>query len=45
VPLHTLRENVQYGFAEARTLYGILGVKCWMCVEEDEKKPGATKVG
>lgn len=45
VPLHTLRENVQYGFAEARTLYGVLGVKCWMCVEEDEKKPGATKVG
>jgi len=45
VPLHTLRENVQYGFAEARTLYGVLGVKCWMCVDEDEKKPGATKVG
>jgi small subunit ribosomal protein S3 len=45
VPLHTLRENVQYGFAEARTVYGILGVKCWMCVEEDEKKPGAAKVG
>lgn len=45
VPLHTLRENVQYGFAEARTLYGVLGVKCWMCVEEDDKKPGATKVG
>ncbi|MBG89304.1 MAG: 30S ribosomal protein S3 [Verrucomicrobiales bacterium] len=45
VPLHTLRENVQYGFAEAKTLYGVLGVKCWMCVEEDEKKPAATKVG
>lgn len=45
VPLHTLRENVQYGFAEASTVYGIIGVKCWMCVEEDEKKQSVTRVG
>jgi small subunit ribosomal protein S3 len=29
VPLHTLRANVDYGFAEALTTYGILGVKVW----------------
>ncbi len=31
VPLHTLREEIDYGFAEARTMYGIIGVKCWIC--------------
>lgn len=30
VPLHTLRADVQYGFAEAKTTYGIIGVKCWI---------------
>ena len=30
VPLHTLRADVDYGFAEARTTYGIIGVKCWI---------------
>ncbi|MCU0640591.1 MAG: 30S ribosomal protein S3 [Candidatus Margulisbacteria bacterium] len=30
VPLHTLRANIQYGFAEAMTLYGKIGVKCWV---------------
>ena len=30
VPLHTLRANIEYGFAEARTTYGIIGVKCWI---------------
>jgi small subunit ribosomal protein S3 len=27
VPLHTLRADVDYGFAEAKTTYGIIGVK------------------
>jgi small subunit ribosomal protein S3 len=31
VPLHTLRANIDYGFAEAKTMYGKLGVKCWVC--------------
>jgi small subunit ribosomal protein S3 len=31
VPLHTLRANIDYGFAEALTVYGKLGVKCWIC--------------
>jgi len=30
VPLHTLRADVDYGFAEARTTYGIIGVKVWI---------------
>jgi len=30
VPLHTLRANVDYGFAEALTTYGIIGVKVWI---------------
>lgn len=30
VPLHTLRADVDYGFAEAKTTYGILGVKVWV---------------
>lgn len=37
VPLHTLRANIDYGFAEARTVYGIIGVKCWICLDADEK--------
>ena len=31
VPLHTLRANIDYGFAEANTMYGKLGIKCWVC--------------
>lgn len=34
VPLHTLRANIDYGYARASTLYGILGVKCWICKGE-----------
>lgn len=30
VPLHTLRANVDYGTAEARTTYGVIGVKTWI---------------
>lgn len=30
VPLHTLRANVDYGFAEALTTYGIIGVRIWI---------------
>jgi len=30
VPLHTLRAEVDYGFAEAQTTYGIIGVKVWV---------------
>ena len=30
VPLHTLRANIDYGFAEAHTTYGLIGVKAWV---------------
>jgi small subunit ribosomal protein S3 len=30
VPLHTLRADIDYGFAEAQTTYGIIGVKLWI---------------
>jgi len=47
VPLHTLRANIDYGFAEARTMYGKLGIKCWICkgemkAEKDKPKSEET---
>jgi small subunit ribosomal protein S3 len=47
VPLHTLRANIDYGFAEANTVYGKLGIKCWICkgdmkVEKDKPKSEET---
>jgi small subunit ribosomal protein S3 len=50
VPLHTLRANIDYGFAEALTVYGKLGIKCWICKGENkpqkkEVKPAAPVVG
>ena len=30
VPLHTLRANIDYGFYEARTTFGRIGVKVWI---------------
>ncbi len=51
VPLHTLRAKIDYGFAEAHTTYGIVGIKVWIFKGEvlakgiqadapDEKKGG-----
>ena len=37
VPLHTLRAQIDYGFAEAKTVYGKIGVKCWVCKGEMTK--------
>lgn len=34
VPLHTLRAKIEYGFAEAMTTYGIIGVKVWIFKHE-----------
>ena len=39
VPLQTLRAPIDYGFAEARTLYGLIGIKCW--VNKRPEVPGA----
>lgn len=52
VPLHTLRADIDYGFAEARTTYGIIGVKVWIfkgeilggeSVAEEQPKKAAAK--
>lgn len=46
VPLHTLRADIDYGFAEANTTYGIIGVKVWICkgeVFDLEQKRAAVK--
>ena len=47
VPLHTLRANIDYGFAEANTVYGKLGIKCWICKGEmkPEKEGGPQSTG
>ena len=40
LPLHTLRADIDYGFSEARTSYGQIGVKCWIYKGElDALKP------
>ena len=38
VPLHTLRANIEYGFAEADTTFGLIGVKVWVFTGEVYKK-------
>jgi small subunit ribosomal protein S3 len=37
VPLQTLRANISYGLSEASTVYGIIGVKCWICLSEESE--------
>lgn len=43
VPLHTLRANIDYGFALSRTTYGCIGVKCW--IYHGEVMPGQFVMG
>src|SRR6266481_4272871 len=42
VPLHTLRTPIDYGFAEANTVYGKIGVKCWICKKEEPTPQSTT---
>jgi small subunit ribosomal protein S3 len=35
VPLHTMRTPIDYGFAEAKTTAGAIGIKCWICKGEE----------
>ncbi len=39
VPLHTFRADIDYGFAEARTTYGVIGVKVWIFKGEVFDRP------
>jgi small subunit ribosomal protein S3 len=41
VPLHTFRADIDYGFAEARTTYGVIGVKVWIFKGEVFDQPEA----
>ncbi|MGP1611737.1 MAG: 30S ribosomal protein S3 [Catonella sp.] len=49
IPLQTLRADIEYGFAEADTTYGKVGVKCWIYLGEvlptkgNNKKEGSDK--
>ena len=43
LPLHTLRADVDYGFSEAYTTYGVIGIKCW--VYKGEILPGGQRRG
>ena len=49
IPLQTLRANIDYGFAEARTTYGNIGVKVWIykgqILPKAKKAPNATEGG
>jgi small subunit ribosomal protein S3 len=43
IPLHTLRTPIDYGFAEANTVYGKIGVKCWICKPEPVAEPASKR--
>jgi small subunit ribosomal protein S3 len=46
VPLHTLKADIDYGFSEAKTTYGVIGVKCWVYRGDNlgrGEAPGAAK--
>src|SRR3984885_2588232 len=43
LPLHTLRADIDYGFSEAHTTYGVIGIKCW--VYKGEILPGGQRRG
>src|SRR5258706_12888894 len=44
VPLHTFRADIDYGLAEARTTYGVIGIKCWIFKGEVFDKPAEEAV-
>jgi small subunit ribosomal protein S3 len=44
VPLHTLRADIDYGFTEAKTTYGIIGIKVWIFKGEILDKKDEVKV-
>jgi len=45
VPLHTLRADIDYGFAEAHTTYGVIGVKVWIYKGEILKNKASKQGG
>ena len=49
LPLHTLRADIDYGFSEARTTYGVIGVKTWIyrgdIYEQKRRQPAVVGAG
>ena len=45
LPLQTLRADIDYGFAEAHTTYGVIGVKCWIYQGENIPERGKAQSG
>jgi len=45
LPLHTLFADVEYGFAEAATTYGVIGIKTWIYKGKIQKEPIDVQVG
>jgi len=49
VPLHTIRADIDYGFTEARTTYGVIGVKVWVykgeIFKEKRREPQTVQSG
>jgi small subunit ribosomal protein S3 len=49
LPLHTLRADIDFGFSEARTTYGVIGVKCWVykgdILPQKKRQPERTGAG
>jgi len=45
VPLHTLRADIDYGFAEAKTTFGVIGVKVWLFHGEVLRKESKEDAG
>ena len=43
VPLHTIRANIDFGFAEAKTTYGLIGIKVWIYKGEVSQDSEAVK--
>ena len=43
IPLHTFRADIDYGFGEARTTYGVIGVKVWIFKGEVFEKEDLSK--
>src|SRR6202049_4905624 len=44
IPLHTFRADIDYGLSEARTTYGVIGVKVWIFKGEVFEKPKAEAI-
>ena len=52
MPLQTLRADIDFGFAQAYTTYGVIGVKCWIYQgeniprrrEQERERPGVLAV-